>query len=152
MHEHAHELIAELPQWNNGEGIDLPGFIGCVGRYDHAIGYATIFWPDFVIYEDCICVAPPDPVNFRTWLSRFKGNRTETEKMINHLHIADLFVNSEYPPTGRILHHMGKLLQDMWGCRLRRDFPERQISVQFFEDDAAGLTDGYIITVWQTHI
>ena len=149
MHQDAHELIPELKQWNDGKGIDLDGFIGCVGRYDHALGYAAIFWPDFVVYEGCIFVRLPDPANFRDWLAQFRGDLTETEKMINHLHIADMFVNSDYPPTREILRHLGTIVRDMWECRLRRDFPDRRINVQFFEGDSASLVDDYMITVYQ---
>lgn len=149
MHQHAHELIPELAQWNGGKAIDLLGFIDCDGRYDHAIGYATIFWPDFVIYEGCIFVRPPDDANFRQWKEVFKGDLSETEKMINHRHIMDIFLNSAYPPTREILRHLGKVLKSMWECRIQRDFPEKRVVVEFFEDDNASLVDGYILTVYQ---
>lgn len=31
MAEDFNKLIAELPRWNNGEGIDAESWIGCVG-------------------------------------------------------------------------------------------------------------------------
>lgn len=61
MQGDANQLIPELSQWNNGAGIDVATWIGCVGRYDHAIGYASIFWPEFVMHDGCILLGTPDP-------------------------------------------------------------------------------------------
>lgn len=38
-------LIPELAGWNDGKGISVESWISGIGRYDHAIGYCTIFWP-----------------------------------------------------------------------------------------------------------
>ena len=46
------KLIPELPSWNNGRGIKAYTWIGCIGNYEHAIGYSTFFWPDFIEFED----------------------------------------------------------------------------------------------------
>jgi len=37
----------ELGAWNNGAGIDLESWIGCMGSYDLAMSYCTLFWPTF---------------------------------------------------------------------------------------------------------
>ena len=44
-------LIPELPQWNDGAGIDAESWIGCVGNFELATGYSLIFWPGFVRFE-----------------------------------------------------------------------------------------------------
>ena len=40
-------MKAELGQWNNGNGITLDQWDGCIGNLNLAIGYSTIFWPKF---------------------------------------------------------------------------------------------------------
>jgi hypothetical protein len=47
-------LIPELADWNNGNGIDLGSWIGHMGDLNLAIGYSTLFWPKFVLFEDLI--------------------------------------------------------------------------------------------------
>ena len=42
------KLIPELKDWNNGKGIDIYSWIGCVGDFQKAIGYSVIFWPEFI--------------------------------------------------------------------------------------------------------
>ncbi|HSA77298.1 MAG TPA: hypothetical protein VLG72_00365 [Nitrospirota bacterium] len=44
------KLIPELSDWNNGKGIDVVSWIGCVGDFQKAIGYSVMFWPHF---EEC---------------------------------------------------------------------------------------------------
>ena len=41
----------ELAPWNNGAGIDLKSWIGCQGRFALAVGYSSIFWPEFVEFD-----------------------------------------------------------------------------------------------------
>lgn len=41
----------ELAAWNNGLGIDLESWVACEGRFALAVGYASIFWPEFVEFE-----------------------------------------------------------------------------------------------------
>ena len=45
------KLIPEMRDWNNGAGIDVRSWIGCSGSFELAIGYSTIFWPEFVEIE-----------------------------------------------------------------------------------------------------
>lgn len=47
-------LIPELKDWNNGQGIDIESWIGCMGDFEKAIGYSVIFWPSFVEIEGCV--------------------------------------------------------------------------------------------------
>lgn len=45
------DLIPETREWNEGRGIDLESWIGCVGSFEHAIAYGEIFWPDFAEHD-----------------------------------------------------------------------------------------------------
>jgi hypothetical protein len=148
MHEDASRLIPELPLWNNGKGISLGAWTSCIARYDHAIGYATLFWPDFVLYDDCVFLYEPDPEIYQEWMTGCKGDKSEVERVMNHRHITDMFINSEIEPTKEIIMHLGRLLKDMWQCRLQRDFPERCIKVELFDDGNDDLAQ-YQITVFQ---
>jgi hypothetical protein len=44
-------MKSEFAAWNNGGGIDLKGGVNCEGRFSLAVGYASIFWPQFVEFE-----------------------------------------------------------------------------------------------------
>lgn len=36
------KLIPELPDWNNGKGIDVESWIDCIGTFQLAVGYSTL--------------------------------------------------------------------------------------------------------------
>ena len=148
LHEDLDKLLPDLGAWNNGTGIDPEGWINCFARYDLAMGYALMFWPDFVIYDDCVFLYEPDPQNYQSWMASCNGDKTRVEGAMNHRHITDMFRNSDVRPTKETVVHIGRLLKDMWSCRLKRDFPERQIRVEFYDSDSEDLVD-YQITVFQ---
>src|SRR5437762_736594 len=148
MHQKADRLIPELSRWNNGSGIDLLSWIESVGRFDHAVGYAAYFWPDFTVHDDCLLLQPLNIDNFNVWMSQCKGDRTAVESVMNHRHIVDFFDKSVFEPTREVVTHLGRLLQDMWSCKLARDFPDRHAKVDFSEPASEDLMD-CIITVYQ---
>ena len=148
MHENAEQLIPDLPRWNNGNGADVSAFLCYIARYDHAIAYATLFWPDFILHDECVFLDPPDAKTYSNWMVQCKGDRTQVEAVMNHHHIVDIFVNSEVEPSREIVLHLGRLLKDMWQCKLQASFPERRFKVEFYDDDSDDLLD-YQITVFQ---
>lgn len=148
MHENVEKLIPELSEWNNGTGINLSSWLGCVGRYDHAIAYAALFWPDFCLHDGCVFLDAPDLGNYDQWMHHSGGNRTSVERVMNHRHIVDVFRNSDFAPTKDIVLHVGWLLKEMWSTKLKRDFPDRPIKVEFYGTDSDDLL-ACQITVYQ---
>jgi hypothetical protein len=47
-------MKAELAAWNNGAGIAIKSWIACEGNFSLAVGYASVFWPKFVVFEGYI--------------------------------------------------------------------------------------------------
>lgn len=143
-------LIPELAEWNNGKGIDLESWIRTVGRYDHAIGYSAIFWPDFVEYDDCVFRSPMPEASYKKWQDTLGNDKSAIEAVANHEHILDLFVNSEFRPSRDVVLHIGSTLKTTWSCKLKMDFPRRRFEVKFpYNEDAVELID-YEITFFQT--
>ena len=128
-------LIPELAEWNNGAGIDANAWISCVGRYDHFLGYISLLWPAFVLYDNCVFQASPDPKNYQKFMEVLHGNKREVEKVMNHQHIADIFTNSAFPLTEDAAVFIGKTIREMWSRKLAQDFPERTFDVEFFTEE-----------------
>ncbi|MGA8744060.1 MAG: hypothetical protein WB561_22905 [Terracidiphilus sp.] len=90
-------MKAELAAWNNGDGIDLETWISCEGNFSLAVGYASIFWPAFTLFEGYIL---PDGVS-EDDLRGFEQNgrsRKSVEWVMNPLHIAFSMVAAETSP------------------------------------------------------
>ena len=128
------DLIPELSTWNNGAGIDIESWIGCVGSYEHLIAYGNLFWPEFLEYDDCVFLAHRfTDENYRAFMAQTSGDKRAVETVMNHTHILDI-CNPEPRPTREMVLYVGKLLKDVWGAKLDRDFPTRRITVSFPEE------------------
>ena len=69
------QLIPELQAWNDGKGIDVVSWIRCLGRFDHAVGYSQLFWPEFTIHDECIMFADFTVESYETWMKN-RGRRS----------------------------------------------------------------------------
>ncbi len=102
-------------------------------RFDHFVLYARMIWPEFTEHDDCVFFADGfSPDSYREWRNQL--DKAETEAMLNHQHITDLFINSEFKPNLAIVLYIGRYLKEVWTEKLKRDFPNRQFVVSFPEE------------------
>ena len=137
---HFSELIPEMREMRcGGAAIDIHDWLAARGSYDLAIAFGQLFWPRFVLFRDCVFWRAIDPAIFEKWLRQVNSEKRAVEAMLNHVHVLDLFPNSADKATRQQLVHVGKLLQEMWSCKLAHDFPQRTFDVMFTEGDPADL-------------
>jgi hypothetical protein len=143
-------LIPELPQWNDGSGIDPESWVECVGNYELATGYSLIFWPRFVRFEGYVLRADTDGSvgveSLRGFERATACDRASVEAVMNHVHIADIHCNVE--ATEAQLRYLGRVLKDIHDVKLARDFPDLQFTVSFNDEPGLNLID-YELTFWQ---
>ena len=143
-------LVPELSGWNGGEGIDIDNWIGCVGNYEHAIGYSRLFWPEFIAHDGCVFLKSHMTLeNYAGFTKQSGGDKSSVESVINHEHIEDMFGILELEPRHEQMIYLGRAMREMWSCKLRRDFPHKRFEVNF---DDQGTDDGerdYVITFYQ---
>ncbi|WP_435016072.1 hypothetical protein TA3x_003632 [Tundrisphaera sp. TA3] len=142
------ELVpeAEAVTWEpDHTALDWIQWAGTAGQ---AIAYSQLFWPDFVEHDGCLFLADGfDPDNYQHCMESSNGDRTRVESVINHRHILDIFDQS--PPSRAQIMHLGKVLQSMWGTKLRAEFPGRAVVVWFPEDEDLSDDLDYQITFFQ---
>jgi hypothetical protein len=143
-------LIPELSTWDGGKGLDVDSWLIRIGSYEHAVAYARLFWPAFTVHEGCVLFAGFSEEIFRGFMEQTGGNKQAVEAVMNHRHVLDLFQQVSREPTEQLVLQVGRVLKDMWSCKLRRDFPDRTIVVTFSEEGIDDLLD-YEITFFQEH-
>jgi hypothetical protein len=131
------ELIPELSLWNDGKGIDVDLWINGIGSFEHAIAYGNLFWPKFVEHDGCIFVGGVDSKNYKIWLKKLRGDKAAIERLLNHLHLDDLFPNAS-ARTMKQKIYLAKLIKEMWESKLKRDFPELEFEVILIDCEASG--------------
>jgi len=144
-HPDFNELIPEMRDWNNGNGIDIDSWIQCMANHKVLIGCARILWPDFVEREGCIFLGGQED-NYDEWLRRAKEDKRSAEATANHIHVLHLFATEL--PTRELVLYIGRLMKEIWQVKLNHDFPGRKITVYFPEEDDLELID-YELTFFQ---
>lgn len=144
----------ELQAWNDGKGIDLKSWLSCSGTFSLAVGYATLFCPNFVEFEDYIFCSD-EPVddqaikNIRSFESREASTPKSVEWVINHLHIADIQHRGCEDISTDKLVLLGNVLQEAYEARLAYFFPTKPCVVEFYIPDNPNDLDGYQLSFWQ---
>jgi hypothetical protein len=142
-------MLAELSEWNNGKGIDLKSWVGCSGNFRLAVGYSTIFWPQFVLFEDYILFDGFSVESLRGFEHQQKGNRRAVEAVMNHLHIADIQYYGCEDITEERIVFIGRILKQIYEAKLKWQFPDRPCEVSFYEPDDRRKLMEFEITFWQ---
>jgi hypothetical protein len=121
-----------------------------------------LFWPRFFEHDGCVFIYREGPEaqkwlkdSYKSWFKEFKGKKADVEGMINHLHILDILgsrdinKNSDKPyPTKEQVVYLGRILKNIWECKLKRDFPKKVFKVEFYEKNITDLID-YQMTFYQ---
>lgn len=141
-------MKAELGAWNNGAGIDLETWIGCEGRLSLAVGYCTIFWPEFVVFERYVLIKGFHEAGLRSFERNPNATRESVEAVMNHVHIEDIHAVKDDSSRDKIVF-LGSVLKQIYEAKLRWQFPDRTFSVEFFAHEPHDLSD-YQLTFWQT--
>ena len=144
------QLIPELKKWNNGRGIDVESWIGCEGDFKKAIGYSTIFWPTFIEIEGCIVRERVRKENVLQWITHCKGDTKSVEATVNHIHLEDLHHQDCADISPERLAYLGRVLKEIYECKLNRDYPNRKFEVIYEEPEVKENLSDYILTFYQT--
>lgn len=133
MNRRSLDLIPELSGSLHGNPPTVDAWLTNVGRYDLAVAYASLFWPEFSEVDDCVLLGPGVPESYGEWRARYPDNPGSIEAVLNHRHILDLFLTTQEPSL-ELVRHLGTVLKEMWSAKLHRDFPDRQFVVSFPEE------------------
>jgi hypothetical protein len=142
------KLIPEMKDWNNGNGIDIDSWVGCMANHKFLVGCARILWPNFVEHDGCVLLGDSvDEANYNAFLKNSNGNKTTVEATMNHWHIFDLFATER--PTRELVLYVGRKMKEIWQVKLQNDFPGRKITVWFPEEDNLEDLEQYQLTFFQ---
>ena len=116
-------MKSELAAWNNDDGISLESWIGCEGRFSLAVGYATVFWPEFVLFNGYILQKGFSEVSLREFEQRENSTRKSVEWVMNHIHIADIQYYGCADASKDKLLLLGNVLKEIYEAKLLWQFP-----------------------------
>ena len=148
------KLIPELKDWKkkNGESFDIQDWIACEGNIKLAIGFSSIFWPDFLEHDGCVLLASRFSLkSFNDWTkAEYVMHYGQIESVFNHSHLVDFFSweNQKEINIDQI-RYLGNMLKQMYQSKLKSDFPEKVFEVAFNGDEDYEDLYDYEITFYQ---
>jgi len=143
------DMKAELGAWNNGSGIDLETWISCMGGFQLAVGYTTIFWPHFRLIDDMILRDNFTEQSLADWKVSCAENLAGIESVINHIHLKDIHYYDCPDVSADRLQFLGRILKNIYQAKLAWEFPDRPCVVDFYEPENRNDLQEYQITFWQ---
>ena len=142
-------MKAELLAWNNGKGISLEDWIACEGNFRLAVGYSSIFWPNFVEFEDYIFMEGFSEESLREFESEQRTTLESIEEVMNHLHIEDIQHDECKDSTKDKLIVLGNTLKEIYQVKLNLQFPHKPCTVEFYQPEDSEELWEYRISFWQ---
>jgi hypothetical protein len=130
--------IRQIRETWTGPNIEKTGlwsYNNFVGSVQLAYSFASLFWPDFVEVDGALILKEHySPENFEHWREHFKGDLTGVEKMINHVHLEDLFMNGkgDYELDDRVWVTVMAVLEETWRASIKVRFPGENIVVESY--------------------
>jgi hypothetical protein len=143
------KLIPELPDWNNGKGIDVDSWIGCSGDFQLAVGYSTLFWPRFVELDGYVLREGFSTESLRSFQQQSSPSCRSVEAVMNHLHIAAIHYHDLSHCTADHALYLGRVLREIYQAKLAWQFPDRRFEVVFDESPREDVM-AYEITFYQS--
>ena len=142
-------MKSELAAWNGGTGIPIESWVSCSGNFSMAVGYASVFWPRFVLFEGYVLRDGFLEASLRGF-ERQKGiDRRSVEWHMNHLHIADIQYYGCKDASRDKLILLGNVLKEIYEAKLLWQFPDHPCSVEFYQPDDEDDLMEYQLSFWQ---
>jgi hypothetical protein len=142
---------SDLPDYqaNWASWADMELFVAQKLSPDLAIGFTSLLFPEFHLFDDCVFRSDVTSVQaiIEQWKTATKGNLAAVERVCNHVHIVE---DNRFPFTWKLndqnLEFFATVLKLSWKTSLELQFPDRTFIVDLNHDSDA---KDYIITFWQ---
>jgi hypothetical protein len=137
--------IGEIRSTWTGPGVESTGlwtYLDFKGSMQLAYGFSSLFWPDFVEVDGALILAEKyAEERFQNWYQHFQGDLTAIEKMMNHVHIEDLFMIGAHDDDldNRVWDTVVSVLESCWRAATAARFLNESVVVETWgpEDGSA---------------
>lgn len=125
------KAVPELRRWSQDEaGPSLWHYVAEGGTFGHAVAVLALCSPELVEERGCVLLAEHlDQENFDTWWSSLRGRVADVERIVNHVHLWDVFSDLDDVPD-QAVELFAARLATVWRAVLAHRFPDRAFVVE----------------------
>ena len=144
-------LLPDYQSWQRAQSgeFTLWNYIDVRTDLQVAAAFGKLFWPDFIEHDGYVLLAEQfDPASVAQWRQELGDDRAAVERMVNHVHVYDLFNNNPADTDKTALAaYLGQVLAQCWHHALHAAFPDKRFTVEYTsEPDDYGPTISFAQT------
>lgn len=136
--EQSHDLVrykAWESQWEKPNSIGINDYISDNCHPEDMLICTQLFIPDFIHVDSCILLYDRyEKDNFHQWKLKFPTDNASVEKVLNRIHLYDLFGSIADDVSDSIFRQLRNIMKLSWTMALKEAFPERSFIVLPFDD------------------
>ncbi len=121
--------------WSDPESITLDSYVSFnIHPEDALITYGVLF-QEFIQIDECVFLKKHfDEANYKSWQDKLDNN-AQIEKVINHIHLYDVFANCQDNVEDDIFEALAEKVGYFWRLRLSNEFPDKNFIVEVSNTD-----------------
>lgn len=136
-------------QWSDKDSIDVFSYISFNLHPEDVLVASEIFFYDFVEFENCVFIESKfSEENYYHWKKKLVS-KIAVEKVINHIHVYDLFANCTDEVDESVFVDIGKRIRKILQLLLQSQYPNKNIIVEYLNDDS---TYGSTVRFYQADV
>jgi len=141
IEELVHPLITERyksweAEWGSREGLDYFSYISEKCHPEDALIICGLLFPVFVEEEGGVFLDGRfEQENFRRWSKQLNGVISDIERLINHVHVYDIFAGCSEDVPEEVFDKLSKIIGFCWDIALKSKFPDKKFKVEVSNSD-----------------
>jgi len=92
---------------------------------------SKLFFPELVFVDDCVFFKEKyNEFNYNQWKIGLKSDSKQIERMMNHIHVYDLYENHKEDIEDTVFLETAKLLKFSWELYFYKTFPDKALIIE----------------------
>ncbi len=122
--------------WGDKSGLDYFSYISDVCNPEDALIFCGLLFPAFIERAGGVFLDGRfDQENFAQWSERLNGNVYEVERLINHVHVYDVFSGCSEDVADSVFEKLSEVIGFCWEVALKNKFPHKKFKVEVSNSD-----------------
>jgi hypothetical protein len=122
--------------WSDPSQMGIMNYISFNVHPEDVLILGYLFFPKFIEFDGCLFFKDNfSERNYSLWKEKLGDDRSSIEKVMNHVHVYDIFANCTDKVPDSVFEKVGKLLQFCWSIYLHHEFPNKSVIVSYINDE-----------------
>lgn len=130
-------MIKRYMNWKGESDLSIYDYISNNIHPEDLLVFYDLLLPTLVERFDCIFFEDKyNQSTFERWNTELKGDKVAIEKVLNHVHVYDIFGNCQDEIEDVVYEKIAFLLQKIWKYHFKDSYPEKNIVVELIINES----------------